>query len=115
MSDFNLSISDRRSADRHPLRTEVWVQLADGRQGMAQSLDVGAGGMALVSDFNPPPGSALTARLRLPAKAMGGTVFEARATVANSVFCGAEAGFRVGLKFETLDDRHAATLKSFLG
>lgn len=107
-------ISDRRAHDRFPLRTDVAVRLPDGRQIAGRTLDVGKGGMAIVIDVNPTPGTAFVLRTRLPLRAGGSATFEAPATVASCVLATADGGFRVGLQFGTLAVPAQAALKGFL-
>lgn len=107
-------ISDRRAHDRFPLRTDAVVRLPDGRQIAGRTLDIGKGGMAVVIDLNPTPGTALVLRTRLPLRAGGSATFDAPATVASCVLATADGGFRVGLQFGALGAPAQAVLKSFL-
>jgi hypothetical protein len=115
MSVFSTAPTERRGEDRHPYRTQVLLQLPDGQQVVGQSLDIGKGGMGIVTDLNPPTGFVLRVRLMVPAPGSRGSVmFNARTTVANSVLAGREGGFRVGLQFDPLDDASKAALNGIL-
>ena len=107
-------ISDRRAHDRFPLRTDVVVLAADGRQLPGRSLDIGKGGMAVVIDINPAVGTGFTVHARLPTRPSGNAAFEAQVTVASCVLATADGGFRVGLQFTGLDAKAQDVLKRFL-
>lgn len=109
------SPQDRRAHARHPIRTEARVSLPDGRVLAVQTLDIGKGGAAVVADINPAVGTLLRVQMRLPARPRGSALFEATASVANSVLDGREGGFRIGLKFGPLDAAAQAALKGMLG
>lgn len=88
--------------------------LADGRQVLAETLDLGKGGAAIVTDVNPPLGSRLRIRMNLPARPRGSAVFEADASVANCILAPRDGGFRVGLQFGALSAEAQAALKGCL-
>ncbi len=114
MSVFPGITAERRAYPRHPLRTHAVLILADGRQIEARTLDVGKGGMAIVSNSNPPIGSTFGIRVTLPTHPRGNAVFEARVRVANSVLDGAESGFRIGIEFLALEPAARAVLERAL-
>ena len=95
--------SERRAFPRHPIRTQAFVVLGDGRQLEARTLDIGKGGMAIVTGINSPVGSQFGVRLTLPVHPKGNALFEAQVRVANCVLDGVEGGFRLGLEFLTLE------------
>lgn len=105
------AISDRRSHDRHAIRTQATLFLGNGREVTGYSLDIGEGGAAVVCDLNIPLGHSLSIRLTLPANPRGNTPFEAKATVANCILAGRDGGFRIGLEFEFLEPSAMAALK----
>jgi c-di-GMP-binding flagellar brake protein YcgR len=107
-------ISDRRAHDRHPFRTEAVLALPDGREVTGRTLDIGKGGAAVVTDINPPLGSSLVIRLRLPAQPQGSTPFEAQALVVNCILAPRDGGFRLGLEFRPLTPAALAALKGYL-
>ena len=107
-------ISDRRGQQRHAFHADATVVLADGRQQLVQTLDIGKGGAAIVADFNPAAGSTLMFRVRLPARGKGSVPFESVAQVVSSILAGHEGGFRVGLQFPPLNEASLAALKGLL-
>ena len=107
-------ISDRRAHDRHLFRTEVILNLADGRRVVGQTLDIGEGGAGVVCDINAVVGSTLRLRLRVPAQSTGSHLFEAEAEVVNSILARREGGFRLGLEFRPLSAAAQAALKDYL-
>lgn len=107
-------ISDRRGHQRHAFHTDAVLTLPDGRALVAQTLDVGMGGAAVVTDINPPIGFELTIRMSMPARPKGSKVFEARASVANCILAGGDGGFRVGLQFKPLTPEAVLALKGLL-
>lgn len=114
MSFPHLSGTDRRRHDRHPLRTSVTLALPDGRVISGRTLDIGAGGAAIVCDLNLRAGIRLSVRLRLPARPEGTSPFAAVGTVANCTLAGQDGGFRLGVEFEPLDAAAAEALKGAL-
>jgi hypothetical protein len=110
----NTTISDRRAHDRYPLRTDVMLQSADGRQFPGRMLDIGKGGMAVVIDINPDIGTRFVVRARLPVRPGGNAAFEAPISVASSVLAVSDGGFRVGVQFGALDAKTQDVLKRCL-
>ena len=107
-------ISDRRAHDRYPLRTDVMLKSSDGRQFPGRSLDVGKGGMALVIDINPSPGTKFVVQARLPVRPGGSAPFEAPIVVASCVLSTGDGGFRIGVQFGTLSATAQDVLKRCL-
>lgn len=107
-------ISDRRGHERQAFRTDALLTLPGGRNVLAQTLDVGMGGAAVVTDVNPPIGAPLTIRMSMPARPSGQKIFQAQARVANATLSGTDGGFRLGLQFESLDSEAQAALKGVL-
>ena len=107
-------ISDRRAHDRHPLRTDISLRTADGRQFPGRMMDIGKGGMAVVIDINPPMGSPFTVGARVPVRPGGSAIFEAPVSVASCVLAVNDGGFRVGLQFGALDAKAQDVLKRCL-
>lgn len=106
--------SERRAYPRHPLRTQAMVVLGEGRLLEARTLDIGKGGMALVTGINAPVGSQFGVRMTLPVHPKGNALFEARVRVANCVLDGVEGGFRLGLEFLALDAAAKSVLERAL-
>lgn len=104
-------ISDRRAHDRTGIRTQAILVLADGREVVGYTMDIGEGGAAVVCDLNLPLDYPLTIRLTLPANPKGNAPFEASAVVANCILAGRDGGFRVGLSFRQLEPSAKAALK----
>jgi c-di-GMP-binding flagellar brake protein YcgR len=107
-------ISDRRAHDRHPFRTEVILNFADGRRVVGQTLDIGQGGAGVVCDINAVVGWTVRLRLRVPAQTTGSHLFEADAEVVNSILARRDGGFRLGLEFRPLSAAADAALKDYL-
>ncbi len=105
--------TNRRAHDRFPLRTDVLLQLSDGRQARARSLDMGKGGMGIVTDINALVGTKLNLQLRLPVGTGGSELFQASAVVANVVLAGSDGGFRLGLQFLELSAQAREVLGHF--
>lgn len=114
MKPFPVVASERRAHDRHPLRTSATLQFASGPPQAARTLDIGRGGMGIVAGLNPPLGTELEVRLRLPVRPKGNAELVARARVVNSVLAGSEDGFRLGLQFSAMDAEAKSVLARFL-
>ena len=111
---MSASDEDRRKTERKSLRTRATVILGQTQAFEVRTLDVSAGGMAIVAQANPPPGVVLGIRFMFPLKPSGYAPFEARARVVHSVFSSAESGFKVGLSFIDLPSDAAATIAKYL-
>lgn len=113
MSGHFKDYSDRRRDERRLFRSgAVWTPV-----GMAatqvRTLDVSAGGIALVAAFNPPTGHLCIVRFVLPTRD-GPLTVETSGRVARSVFSSADDGFRVGVHFDPLSDEAARALQRFV-
>ena len=113
MSNHFEDYSDRRRDERRIYRGgAVWTPV-----GMAatqvRTVDVSAGGIAIVATFNPPVGCLCTVRFSLPGRTGPFTV-ETSGRVVRSVFSSSDDGFRVGLFFDPLSDEAARTLQRYV-
>jgi len=104
-------ISDRRAHERRPFRTEALLTFADGQSRVAHVLDIGKGGVGLITDINAPLGYPFKITLRLPGAGTGGVPFEAHGSVANCILDGRRGGFRWGAQFKDLTPAALAALK----
>lgn len=107
--------ADRRITERRLLRTNATVILGASHAFTVRTIDVSTGGMGIVAQANPRPGTMLAIRFVLPLRPTGQMQFEAKARVVHSVFSSSEAGFKVGLSFVDLTPDAAAGVASFLG
>lgn len=105
---------ERRAFPRNPLRTQVFIVLADGRRLEARTMDIGKGGMGVVIGVNAPVGSRFGVSLTLPIRPKGNALFETQVQVANCVLDGVEGGFRLGLEFLALQPEAQAVLDKAL-
>ncbi len=104
--------AERRTAERKSLRTRATLLLGQTQAFEVRTLDLATGGMGIVAQANPRPGTLLVIRFQLPIKPVGCAPVEARAKVVHSVYSASEQGFKIGLAFiELRPDMAAAVLR----
>lgn len=106
--------NERRASDRRTLRASALLKLPAGQVVEARTLDIGKGGVGLVSDFNIVVGATVAVRITLPASPSGNAFFEATATVANCTLASKDGGFRLGLHFQPLSAAASAALQKLI-
>ncbi len=94
---------ERRQHKRRALRTTAHVMLPDQQFLEVYTVDISAGGLAVVTDLNPRAGTRFYIRVNLPGRSGRNTVLEASVEVTNSIFGTVEQGFKVGLRFLKLE------------
>lgn len=105
---------EMRAHVRMLYRTEVILRIDDGRQFVARSLDISAGGLGLLVEHDI-AGCGMATLSMLLARDIGGpSIFRARARVAAAVYDGARQAFRTGLQFVFVDPASALLLDEFL-
>lgn len=109
-----LTITEKRSHERRPMRTPVEL-LLPGRPALAmRSTDISVGGIGLMASASAPIGLELTLRIALPLGRAGTQAFEVRARVQHSVFSSRDDGFRIGMVFLKPSDRLVVAIGDFL-
>ena len=106
--------ADRRVHTRRVLQTAATLRIPGGKTVEVRTLDISAGGMAILVPSGPPTGATFTVCTALPMKAKPHAPIEVRAQVMHSVYSGALGGFKVGLRFIDLGDDTLATIEAFL-
>ncbi len=106
------SPADLRGADRVPFFSEVVLEVG-GVELLARSHDVSPGGMFLVCDGVPPPGTPVRLRARL-GRADGGGVSVQMDAVVTHVRHGKEGGSGAGVMFTTVYADDAASIRALL-
>jgi c-di-GMP-binding flagellar brake protein YcgR len=113
MSGHFEDYSDRRRDERRIFRGgALWMPVGKAAT-QVRTLDVSAGGIAIVATFNPPAGCLCLVRFVLPTRDGPFTV-ETSGRVARSVFSSTDDGFRVGLHFDPLSDEAARALQRYV-
>jgi c-di-GMP-binding flagellar brake protein YcgR len=100
--------------DRRPLRTTANAMLPGNILVEVRTLDISAGGMAIVAPANPAIGTTFTIRVHVPLKPTGSATFDATVKVRNSVHGTAEGGFRIGLEFVHLDATARSAITKYM-
>ncbi|MFM9917016.1 MAG: PilZ domain-containing protein [Rhizobacter sp.] len=108
------SIFNRRQHERRYLRGVATVVLSPKDSFEVRTLDISAGGMAIVAAANPRPGTTFSIQVSLPLRPKGFTAIEARVQVMHSILASDEQGFKVGLQFVSLDAPTAAAVIQYL-
>ncbi len=107
--------ADRRRDERRLFRGgAVWAPVGQSPV-QVRTVDVSAGGIALVSGTNPPIGCRCRVHFYLPQREGGNQAIDLMARVVSSSFSAAEDGFRVGLSFEAPGADAVAALKRYVG
>ena len=86
--------------------------LPGGKAVRARTLDLGAGGAGVVCDVNVPMGTPVSLHIMLPSRLSASAPFEVVAVVVNSTFSATNGGFRVGLRFGSLQVSALTALKA---
>lgn len=105
---------ERRQHERRYLRTVATVVLGPVQTFEVRTVDISAGGMAVVAAANPQPGTTFTIRVPLSFPHEGVVVVETRAQVMHSVLASDEQGFKIGLRFVSLEAAAASTILRYL-
>lgn len=108
-----VAADNRRAVERYPLRTKVLVVIGDQHRLDVRSLDVGKGGMGIVSDWNLPVGTQVVVKFSLPVKHMAVPMI-LNAVVVNGALAGSLGGFRVGLQFRGVSPQATQALEQFV-
>lgn len=105
---------ERRIAERKTLRIRATIILGQTQAFEVRTLDMSVGGMGIVAQANPRPGTLMAIRFMLPIKPTGYHPFEAKAKVAHSVYSASEQGFKIGLSFVDIAPEAAAAAQRFI-
>jgi hypothetical protein len=103
---------NRRNAVRMPLRVPATVELPGGATRDASTLDIGAGGLSLLSPKPISPGTRCTVRVELPLPA-GPKSLALPARSVHSSYTG-PAEFRIGMTLGPLDDAQTEAILAFM-
>ena len=111
---MSASEAERRTTERKTLRTRATIILGQTQAFEVRTLDMSLGGMGIVAQANPRPGTLMAIRFMLPLKPSGYFTFEAKAKVAHSVYSASEQGFKISLSFIDLAPEAAAAAQRFV-
>lgn len=111
---MSASEAERRVTERKGLRTRATIILGQTQAFEVRTLDMSLGGMGIVAQANPRPGTLMAIRFMLPLKPSGYVPFEAKAKVAHSVYSASEQGFKIGLSFIDLAPDAAAAAQRYV-
>ena len=103
-----------RQHARRVLRTTAQLIVAGSPPFPVRTLDISAGGMAILATVQPPRGLNCTVLLSLPQTGREPVVVELPVTVAHSIFARGEEGVKVGLSFNGLAPDNAAVIQKFV-
>jgi hypothetical protein len=106
--------AERRRLDRKALRCNAWLLRGAGQPVSVRTLDLNAGGIGLVADFNPRNGETCKVLLAAPSDPRGGPAIELDAIVAHSILNSREGAFVVGLRFTPVPADRLAALMPYL-
>jgi hypothetical protein len=96
------------------LRGVASMLLPGDKQLEVRTIDIGDGGVGIVSPASPPIGMACGLRLTIPARSSGPVVLEVRVKVWQSMLSAKDHGFKVGLGFVDLTRQQERTIRGYL-
>lgn len=103
-----------RQHARRSLRTTAQLIVAGSPAFPVRTVDISAGGMAILTTVQPPRGLNCTVLLSLPQTGREPVAIELPVTVAHSIFSSGEEGVKVGLSFNALPPDAAALVQRFV-
>jgi c-di-GMP-binding flagellar brake protein YcgR len=106
--------TERRRLERKALRCNAWLRRGGGAPVAVRTLDLNAGGIGLVAEFNPNRGEACRVLLASPSQPRGAAAIEIDATVVHSILNSREGAFTVGLRFATLSAEQSRVVAQYL-
>lgn len=105
---------EQRQHARRLLRTTAQLIVAGSPPFAVRTVDISAGGMAIVTTVQPPRGLNCTVLLSLPQTGREPVPLALPVTVAHSIFSSGEEGVKVGLSFNALPPEAAALVQRFV-
>lgn len=113
MTDPN---AEKRATPRKFFRTHANAQY-EGNAFKVVTLDVSLGGMAIVSAYNLVVGKTIDLEFKVPVVSATGLLVPVivKATIMHSMFSAAADGFKIGLKFNGLDESSVNALTQYIG
>ena len=106
--------TQRRAHERRPLHAPAKLMLTGKRIVDVRTVNLSAGGVALIAPENLPIGTACEIRLELPTKEAGKFTLYLGVLVMNTVFSSREDGFKTGLKFTHPNAEQLARIAAFV-
>lgn len=103
-----------RQHARRVLRSTAQLIVAGSPPFQVRTLDISAGGMAILTTVQPPRGLNCTVLLSLPQAGREPVPVELPVTVAHSIFARGEEGVKVGLSFNGLTPDKVAMIQKFV-
>jgi len=105
---------EERQHVRRVLRTMAQLIVAGSPPFQVRTLDISAGGMAILTTVQPPRGLNCTVQLSLPQTGREPVAMALPVTVAHSIFSSGKEGVKVGLSFNALPPDAAAMVQRFV-
>lgn len=105
---------DLRQHARRLFRTTAQLVVVGSPPFPVRTLDISAGGMAIVATVQPPRGLNCTVLLSLPQTNREPVPMALPVTVAHSIFSSGEEGVKVGLSFNALSPEAATLIQRFV-
>jgi c-di-GMP-binding flagellar brake protein YcgR len=94
---------ERRHQERWPLRTTATLLLPGGRTVEVRTFDISTTGVGIIAPVSPKIGTRLSVRVPVPQRPKGMVPFEAPVEVAHVMLSSGEGGFKVGMRYITID------------
>jgi c-di-GMP-binding flagellar brake protein YcgR len=114
VTEKQASGAERREHARRPLRAPTTVLLPGNQTFEARSLDISLGGMGIVAPASPKAGTRFRVRTTLQLPGVGPVPFEADVEVTHSIYGAHEGGFKVGLRFVSIEPHLEQALARFV-
>ncbi len=114
MTEDKTSGAERREHTRRPLRTTTTLLLPGNQVFDVRALDISLGGMGIVAPVSPKSGTRFRIRTTLNLPDVGAVPFEANVEVTHSIYGAHEGGFKVGLRFVSVEPHLEQALARFV-
>ncbi len=99
---------------RRVLRTTAQLMVPGSPPFSVRTIDISAGGLAIVTTVQPPKGLHCTVLLSLPQTGREPVAMALRVIVAHSIFSSGEEGVKIGLSFNALAPEAVAMVQRFV-
>jgi c-di-GMP-binding flagellar brake protein YcgR len=106
---------EQRRHKRRYLQVTAHVALPDSQVVEVRTIDVSAGGLAVIGAINPKVGETLFIRFGIPLKSGGRTAVQATVKVEHSIYGAAERNFKIGLRFLKLEPEAVSSIAQYVG
>ena len=106
--------AERRVHARRPLHAPATVLLPGNQVDEVREIDISLGGMGILAEVSPKTGTRFRVRTSLNLSGANPVTFEADVEVTHSIYGSHERGFKVGLRFVSVEPHLEQALARFV-